>query len=106
MENKQTLNQGDTKMTTSKTLTEKETFLLTCIAESEYRDGSDNLRNEVWSDTTCDTYATKHERSGAGGVMSSLVKKGLVLADAIGSRDACVCLTSQGVEAYNEIPKS
>lgn len=85
-------------------LTAKESLLLACIAESEYHGVSLNdpafVSDQVWSDCVGDEFVRRGgNRPGAGGIMASLSKKGLVVAYFNGEYHVC-SLTSAGVEAY------
>lgn len=80
-------------------LTELEKDVVRAIAENQYADAPDS---EVWSFAI--KYHTKVTRDEQiCGVVSSLVKKGIVVATDGWQDDDTVQLTIKGVEEYNKI---
>jgi len=79
-------------------LTDMEKDVILSIANSEY---SDEPGDPIWSWNIADnTKITKKEQ--VSGVVSSLVKKGLVGSDGQSEgNDSCTWLTKKGIEAYN-----
>jgi hypothetical protein len=75
-------------------LTEKEVKVLKAIDESEYGDG---LLDDVWSFTIADN--SDLIPASIGGIVGSLVKKGLVVGDT-SYDDDYLGMTEAGVEAY------
>jgi len=86
-----------TKMTN---LTALETAALSAIVNSEYRDGCGDLTVPVWTFSVVDALVQYHglTEQGAGGVISSLVKKGLADVDEFDT-DSAVWLTAAGIAA-------
>ena len=73
--------------------TKKELALLTAIYSGQYHDGRDPIDDEVWTWSACDSFGRS-----AGGIMASLVKKGL--AGVAGTGDDGTCwITCEGFEA-------
>lgn len=85
-------------------ITPKEVALLRAIATSQYQDGTgeDVINHDIWLDYVVDSRSR-------GGVLSSLIKKGLVSVTIIplaqsdnrqnGISDSTVCLTEAGYRA-------
>jgi beta-phosphoglucomutase-like phosphatase (HAD superfamily) len=69
-------------------VTPKEASVLEAIATSEYRNSS--LEEPVW---TFDLFSGP----GAGGVVASLKKKGLIVCSGSGTSEACASLTPAGI---------
>ena len=74
---------------TNTTITANETQLLTAIRDSEYHDGRDPIGDPIWVDCACEGFGRS-----AGGIMASLVRKGL--ADTDGE---CCWITEEGMAA-------
>ena len=81
-------------------LTALETAALAAIVNSEYRDGCADLTEPVWTFSVVDALGRDHglTEQGAGGVLSSLTKKGLVQVDDFDT-DSAVWLTDAGIVA-------
>ena len=84
------------------TITPNERELLIAIRDSDFHNGcemEERVGNPVWSDHIEDDIPGKALAGKAvGGVMASLVRKGLVTCSDSG-RDACVALTRAGLDA-------
>ncbi len=79
------------------TITEKERALLTAIRDDEFQDGQCPVGNPVWSFSPCGQFGTS-----AGGIMASLVKKGLAGADDHGYSDPVCWVTQEGCDAIEK----
>lgn len=87
---------------TAPALTDMERAMPVAIREDQYHDAHGAL-SPVWSWSPRDTFAETFSRSSAGGVMSSLVKKGLALVQG-NDPDDTVELTKQGLLAIATHP--
>jgi hypothetical protein len=94
--NTTTTKQGVEKMK----ITDNERHLLRAIRDSDFNQGCNPVNNWVWADCINDNLGTGH-----GGVMASLVKKGLADHDYYNdpgsqhSNDNTVCITRAGFDA-------
>jgi len=86
------------------TITEYEAKLLTAIFESNFHDGAPEADHAVWLDVTMDESGLSE--ASRGGVMASLVRKGLAGTEGFVSdpgsqheNDACCWITQEGIEA-------
>ena len=84
-------------------ITDKERSLLKAIRDNDFQDGQHPVGNWVWADGIDDDLGTGH-----GGVMASLVKKGLAEHEYDNdpgrkhtSNDNVVCITQAGFDAIN-----
>jgi len=88
-------------------LTETEKKMLENIARSHYSEsngGEWKAYDYVWADCL-DQHPHPFKTTSVGGLVGSLVKKGLVESDGLKPAEACVCLTHTGVEIYNNMEK-
>ena len=88
-------------METTVKLTNLELAILNAIASSEY---GDELNSAIWTFSVWDNIdrsACKSRQSLSGG-MASLTKKGLVVSSDVGTEEACVTMTHDGVKALVE----
>jgi hypothetical protein len=76
-------------------ITDKERRLLVAIRDSDYHDGRDPIDDPVWTEIACDD---SNLGTGAGGVMASLVAKGLAYTTGHGREDTC-WITEDGMAA-------
>jgi hypothetical protein len=93
----------DTPTGTATHLTDYERQVLQAISTNYF--AMSDEPEWVWSDSIkeCSSECTVPDRS-MGGVVASLVKKGLVLSDGWGGREACVKLTAAGAAAATPAP--
>lgn len=77
-----------------KTITENEFLLLRGIDCSEF---GDLITDPVWTWSATDCLPNPR---GAGGIASSLNKKGLAISSCSGTEEACLEMTAEGVEVY------
>jgi len=83
-----------------KNLTELEAKMIDNIGGNNFGSGPGY---EIWSDSLADgPHGYFVPESSFGGIVSSLVKKGLAGASRNAGRDATVWLTDDGVAIYNE----
>lgn len=81
----------------TKKITPKERQMLIAIIESEYQNGqNDPIGCAVWTWST-----TGWAGKSAGGIITSLVKKGLVGIDGAKGDEACIWITEAGYFAIN-----
>ena len=80
-------------------ITELEKDVIIAIAENQYADTPDS---PVWS-WAIDYHTKITRKKQISGVVSSLVKKGLVISCVDYGTEGCVQLTMKGVEEYNRI---
>lgn len=83
-------------------ITDLEHLVLLGVAESDYQDGCDPEEyRQVWSWSVTGYLSSK---KAAGGVIASLVKKGLLShSPRIGDDDECVGFTPLGAKVYREV---
>ena len=82
------------------TTTEKERDLLQAIYFDQYHVAADPVDERVWTWSPCEDFGTS-----AGGIMASLVKKGLAGTEGHG-KDDCCWITRAGADAIaNEVAK-
>lgn len=81
-------------------ITELELKVLNAIVDSDYQDCINVVNNWVWSWSANPWDGTPESRKFAA-VLVSLIKKGLAKQDGEG-RDACVCITEQGLAILKE----
>jgi len=79
-------------------LTANELKVLRAADESEY---CEYLCDPIWAWSIMDHAGFPNKRS-AGGVVSSLSKKGFLIADGTGDDEACITITEAGAAAYVE----
>jgi len=80
-------------------ITTKERELLVAIRDDQYHDGRHPLGDPVWTWSVMESAGLG---DGGGGVMASLVKKGLAIVDDSGrDDDHTVALTLAGFEAIS-----
>lgn len=87
-------------------ITELELMGLRAAADSDYAagsgvDGEDLIGHQGWTFGYVDTYVrmTKRDRKSAGGVLASLVEKGLLELSSYEKTNDCVSFTRAGYEA-------
>ncbi len=78
-------------------VTEKESALLVAIRDDQFQDGQPPVGTRVWTWSPCERFGTS-----AGGIMASLVKKGLADVDGIGE-DATCWITQRGFDAVSRV---
>lgn len=85
-------------------ITSAEKNVLQNIAENNFADGQEPEEKPwIWSDCIEDNGPNDIASSSVGGIVSSLVKKGLVDTSESGTPNAGVCLTDAGVKKYREL---
>lgn len=80
-----------------KTITLNERAMLRAIVDCDYHDGLDPVDNPVWSAEVCDGFGPS-----AGGIVASLIKKGLISQSGKHNRDATVTILLEGYTALLE----
>lgn len=80
-------------------ITAKEREMLRAVVESDFQDGEAPVGNHVWADCLW----THLPKASNGGVLASVIKKGLVSYDEQG-RDSTVSLTALGLVSYVAAP--
>ena len=83
-------------------LTELEKDVILAIVNSEY---SDSPGSPIWSWSVADNTKITNINQ-VSGVISSLVKKGLVISSEYDIKDNTVELTSNGIEEYKKIKEA
>lgn len=84
-------------------ITDKERALLVAIRDCEYQSGDareDVVGHSVWSFSPCNAFG-----ASAGGIMSSLTKKGLAVSEDYDGEAIC-WVTEAGFDAVADVPKS
>jgi hypothetical protein len=82
------------------TITELEGMMIDNLGGNNFGDGPGGA---VWSDSLDEgPHGAFTDRAGFGGIVSSLVKKGLASTNGLDGRDATVSLTDAGVAIYIE----
>jgi len=84
-------------------ITENEKAVLSAIDHNEY---GDVLSDPIWTDSVFDNLCTDIPSTSFPGVVSSLVKKGLIYADAVNrnGEEKTMGMTPEGIEVYVNLP--